>query len=1249
MAAVQVTSANNNNIDNGNRVCVRTSAGIPYVVLVDATDGSIEVWKGNSSTPTSWTEQDTANNPDATTYGSVSAAIDSTGIIHIVFMEYISKSDDLEYITFNTNTDVFAGAETINADLGVQSISIVTLYTAIAIDSNDIPHIAYVGVEANAGSLGKVVRYNNRIGGAWNTSGVEVEGQTSNLDCTYPDIAITNENIPVISYTNSENSELCRAVGNLNDATSFTLIVLDTSALNSGRTSICVDNLNNIYVAGLDSDGKVMVYNGTTQRLTTNSGGDPSILWRSSGLYLFYTDSAQDIVYQVSTDGGVNWSTKTVLETGTLSYARARWSTYANFNARPTVALNTPTNTQEITDTTPDLKFTGTDTDTYIDYVFRDNIGEGILWNTLTVSGDTIDYEIQVDTVNTFDSLGVVTGSPAIDGDTTSSASLTRLNTINPVSTAGTITVVEIFAALEMTGVKVGTFYGSGTSWQCRSFASLGTVTAGSKQRFTGLSITAEVGDILGIYYTSGSIESTTAWTTSVASLFRSADNFSNGVQTYTSSTKLLSFCSVGTIISAVSDEHTGFSAGASHPTASGVEQTYTVQSDLTVPDTYYWRVRAKDPFGSNTFGEWSSVYSFDLADTGHTPLDATPNKALSLSGIGVSLLYGRKLDATPNKEYTLDGKVVSFNKGILFDITTGSFLIDPVSSIFTTQRAIPTAVLELILSLKSSEFAKNSKLNTNVGTIVHDGKTIELLRSALISAELYEASLSGISNSYLYNKYLSTDVLNIELVGIPPQLINNHPLNAVVGALTLNGIVSELLHNKTFNANITTFSMSGSALLFAIGKAIDAGVGAFSVQGINNLLSRTYQLTTTVNATNLSGKQLDFYRGLLTTIDSLSLSLSGINTGLFRGRMVSVNTGELSMAGQAVELLQQKILTAAVLDFLVSGIGISFSSEAILNASTNALSMALIDAALIYARLFSPTVTTFSTSNPATSLHADRLLQAVVQTYTYSGINSTFIRDYALATTVAGIVVDALSTGILAGRKLSPETVSVLISGKVSLFDRTRVLTADVFSLVLSGIAVGILKLGNQTLIADVYNAIVAMQNNLLSYGRYMPAVLSQLSLGLQDTGLQASRMLNISKYNTSISGLTTGLKSNRLLLSAVGAVTVSGQGTTFNVDRLLSAIKSSFGVEFVDALLSYIPLTSYNINAVTGEITIGFEEIMHALFLLGQQDGVRVKGRGVIKPIKRQVITPDFSIVDIVEQANRNNIVVEDQHFNN
>lgn len=53
---------------------------------------------------------------------------------------------------------------------------------------------------------------------------------------------------------------------------------------------------------------------------------------------------------------------------------------------------------------------------------------------------------------------------------------------------------------------------------------------------------------------------------------------------------------------------------GDPHPWPSGNEITYTIQAgDALVNGLYYWRVKAKDPSGTNTYGDWSSTMSFDL------------------------------------------------------------------------------------------------------------------------------------------------------------------------------------------------------------------------------------------------------------------------------------------------------------------------------------------------------------------------------------------------------------------------------------------------------------------------------------------------------------------------------------------------------------------------------------------------------------------------------------------------------------
>jgi hypothetical protein len=53
------------------------------------------------------------------------------------------------------------------------------------------------------------------------------------------------------------------------------------------------------------------------------------------------------------------------------------------------------------------------------------------------------------------------------------------------------------------------------------------------------------------------------------------------------------------------------------HPFNSGDKCDYDVQSALTASTTYYWRVRGKDPAGSNTYGAWSTpTRSFTVSGT---------------------------------------------------------------------------------------------------------------------------------------------------------------------------------------------------------------------------------------------------------------------------------------------------------------------------------------------------------------------------------------------------------------------------------------------------------------------------------------------------------------------------------------------------------------------------------------------------------------------------------------------------------
>lgn len=61
---------------------------------------------------------------------------------------------------------------------------------------------------------------------------------------------------------------------------------------------------------------------------------------------------------------------------------------------------------------------------------------------------------------------------------------------------------------------------------------------------------------------------------------------------------------------------------GDTSPFTAGDQIGFTVQAgDALDPGTYYWRVRAKDPSGSNQWGAWSSLRSFEVSSA--TPADS--------------------------------------------------------------------------------------------------------------------------------------------------------------------------------------------------------------------------------------------------------------------------------------------------------------------------------------------------------------------------------------------------------------------------------------------------------------------------------------------------------------------------------------------------------------------------------------------------------------------------------------------------
>ncbi|HRN86081.1 MAG TPA: hypothetical protein PK863_02015 [Candidatus Dojkabacteria bacterium] len=419
----------------------------------------------------------------------------------------------------------------------------------------------------------------------------------------------------------------------------------------------------------------------------------------------------------VTCTGGTNG------EDGALSYL------LFTANVSPTVALNSPADTATITDTTPELIFTGTDTES-----------------------NDIRYNVQVDTVNTFDSLGGAEDALYLNDNGNLNASplstytngmsffcwvqletLSRYHLIWSNGRGGDYGEgYEFYITSGDNSLIIGLSYIGGhssslsitdTDWHFVGFTrNSGTWTlyldgssevvgtgnpysingANSKSMIGGYNDAgtpvsefkgsiARVGywervlsggEIAGLY--AGALVSTLSSNLVIDCQLDDSANFGvndGSAGDFTESGTLtedtLGFDAVGggPLIDAVSGTDAGFldspDESDTDPFTSGTAVAYTVQSALD-PDTYYWRVRGLDPSGSNSYGAWSSIRSFTIT-SGETEVSITKTLAYKVQpsvSITKTIAYRIKTDTaiTKNLAYSIVDEI-SITKGLTYEV----------------------------------------------------------------------------------------------------------------------------------------------------------------------------------------------------------------------------------------------------------------------------------------------------------------------------------------------------------------------------------------------------------------------------------------------------------------------------------------------------------------------------------------------------------------------------------------------------
>lgn len=113
------------------------------------------------------------------------------------------------------------------------------------------------------------------------------------------------------------------------------------------------------------------------------------------------------------------------------------------------------------------------------------------------------------------------------------SSSRTWIDKGNPANADGVIETWEIWAATNMAAVVVGTFSGSGTTWDDRDYETWGSVASGSKQTKIGCSTDVVTNDIAGLSWSTGAIERATSGGSGIG-YSDAGSQFGAGAQTYT-------------------------------------------------------------------------------------------------------------------------------------------------------------------------------------------------------------------------------------------------------------------------------------------------------------------------------------------------------------------------------------------------------------------------------------------------------------------------------------------------------------------------------------------------------------------------------------------------------------------------------------------------------------------------------------------------------------------------------------------
>jgi hypothetical protein len=186
--------------------------------------------------------------------------------------------ETVRYFTFNTD-DAAANQDTWQTTnevaMTISSFNPFAFARAdITVDENDVPHVWMTDEQTDMGQDRHTMWYNNKIGGSWNGTNIEVDGITNNKNFSVnpswavvhcnPSSSSPNALRPCVITLESTADEYVLYYGNATDATSFTATVIDSNPPGtSDHVAVSVLPNGNMVVSDRHSTTSITTYHHT--------------------------------------------------------------------------------------------------------------------------------------------------------------------------------------------------------------------------------------------------------------------------------------------------------------------------------------------------------------------------------------------------------------------------------------------------------------------------------------------------------------------------------------------------------------------------------------------------------------------------------------------------------------------------------------------------------------------------------------------------------------------------------------------------------------------------------------------------------------------------------------------------------------------------------------------------------------------------------------------------------------------------